>query len=344
MVATLVGCGGNDSVDDQLDRIVAAGAPGVILVTQDGGTVRADALGFAAVNPAVPMRADQRFRIGSVTKSFVATLVLRLAQDGTLGLDDTVERWLPGLLPDGGEITVRRLLAHRSGLSDYVDASALFGDRHRRWTPRELVALAVDSRRQSSPTAHFEYSSTNYLVLGLVAEAATGEPLGTLLRERLFEPLGLARTRFEPGLVHGPHVHGHRPPAHQGVVTGPPVDVHDEPAWWTWAAGAIVSTAHDVQRFFAALLHGHVVAPALLREMEAVGPAGRLRYGLGLAAFPTPCGRAWGHTGNVLGTIVVAWNTKDAARQLVLVVNAYPLSGELEEAVRELQDLAFCST
>ena len=85
-----------------------------------------------------------------------------------------------------------------------------------------------------------------------------------------------------------------------------------------------------------------MLSPALLREMETLVPAGRLQYGLGMATFPTPCGRAWGHTGNVQGTIVVAWNTKDALRQLILVVNTYPLSAELEEAVRRVQDAAFC--
>ena len=125
-------------------------------------------------------------------------------------------------------------------------------------------------------------------------------------------------------------------------MTGSPADTSDEPAWWSWAAGGIVSTAEDVQRFFAALLQGRVVGAPLLREMETRVPAGRQRYGLGIATFPTPCGPAWGHTGNVQGTIAVAWNTRDASRQLVLVVNTYPLSGELEAAVRQLQLAAFC--
>ena len=121
-----------------------------------------------------------------------------------------------------------------------------------------------------------------------------------------------------------------------------PADIGSEPAWWTWAAGAVVSTADDVQRFFAALLGGRILDPKLLGEMQTLEPAGAFRYGLGIATFPTPCGPAWGHTGNVLGTIVVAWNTRDASRQLVVVVNTFPLSAELEAAVRRLQDGAFC--
>ena len=125
-------------------------------------------------------------------------------------------------------------------------------------------------------------------------------------------------------------------------MTGQAVDIGDEPAWWTWAAGGVVSTARDVQRFYSALLRGELLSPRSMRAMETLVPAGRQRYGLGLAVFPTPCGPAWGHTGNVQGTVAVAWNTRDASRQVVLVVNSYPLSAELEEAVRELQLAAFC--
>jgi D-alanyl-D-alanine carboxypeptidase len=325
-----------------LDRVVTAGAPGVLVVVRDGATVRSEQRGSAAADGS-PMRADARFRIGSVTKTFVAALVLQLAQERTLRLEDTVERWLPGVVPGGDRITVRDLLSHRSGLFDYVDDRRVLSAPERRWTPLELVRLALAHPR-TSPIAggRFSYSSTNYVLLGLVVEAAAKQPLERQLRSRLFEPLDLRRTAFVPGVVESPLVHGHRPPSHQGVVTGSPVDVAEEPAWWAGAAGAIVSDATDVQRFFAALLRGRILSPAYLREMETLVPAGRQRYGLGIATFPTPCGRAWGHTGNVQGTITVAWNTRDASRQVVLVVNTYPLPPGLEAAIRELMDAAFC--
>jgi len=345
----LVGCTVSRSHDEPelgtlLDRVVAAGAPGVFVVVREDGKVHSEARGFADRSRSIRMRADERFRIGSVTKTFVAALVLRLAEDGRLRLDDSVERWLPGLIPGGREITVRHLLSHTAGLFDYVEDPRVLSDPERRWSPRDLVSLAIAHPPERSPPGRsFAYSSTNYVVLGLIAEEAGGAPLGRQLRERLFRPLGLRRTSFVPGEIRGRHVHGHRPPSHQGIVTGPPVDTSEEPAWWAWAAGGIVSTADDVQRFFAELLRGRVLSPALLREMETLVPAGRQRYGLGIATFPTPCGPAWGHTGNVQGTIAVAWNTRDASRQLVLVVNTYPLSAELEAAVRRVQVAAFCS-
>ena len=208
----------------------------------------------------------------------------------------------------------------------------------------ELVEIAVAHAPSTRPPGSaYAYSSTNYVLLGLIAQRAGGARLGHLLREHVFAPLGLDHTSLVDGVVRGRHVHGHRPPSHQGVVTGEPADVSDEPAWWAWAAGGIVSTADDVQRFFRELLQGRYLGPAALREMRTLLPAGRIEYGLGILAAPTSCGPAWGHSGNAQGTITVAWNTEDASRQLVLVVNTYPFSAELEAAVRELQLTAFCS-
>lgn len=344
----LVGCPGSRSGDEPelgtlLDHVIAAGAPGVLVVVREDGKVRSEARGFADRSRSLRMRADERFRIGSITKTFVASLALLLVEDGSLRLNDTVERWIPGLVPAGGAITVRHLLSHTAGLFDYVEDGRVLRAHERRWRPKELISIAVaHPPERSPPGGSFAYSSTNYLVLGLIVEEAGAASLGQQLRSRLFGPLRLHRTSFVPGAIRGLHVHGHRPPSHQGVVTGPPVDTSAEPAWWTWAAGAIVSTAGDLHRFFAALLRGRVLSTPLLREMETLVPAGRLQYGLGIATFPTPCVQAWGHTGNVQGTIAIAWNTKDASRQLVLVVNTYPLSAELEAAVGHLQDGAFC--
>jgi D-alanyl-D-alanine carboxypeptidase len=336
---------GDDDVElgPLLDRVVAAGAPGVFVVIREDGEVSSESRGFADASSGRPMRANERFRIGSVTKTFVAALVLRLVEERLLGLDDSVERWLPGLVPGGREITVRHLLSNTAGLFDYVSDPRVLRQTQRRWTPRELVEIALAHFPEHVPPgSKYSYSSTNYVLLGLIAERAGRASLGRQLRERVFAPLRLDDTSLVNGVVPGRHVHGHRPPSHQGVVTGPPVDVSDEPAWWAWSAGGIVSTADDVQRFFAELLQGRFLGPRALREMLTLLPAGRIRYGLGILAAPTSCGPAWGHSGNAQGTITLAWNTEDASRQLVLVVNAYPLSGELEAAVRELQQAAFC--
>ncbi len=198
----VVGCATSRSGDEPelgalLDSVVAAGAPGVLVVVREDGKVRSEARGFADRSRSIPMRADQRFRVGSITKTFVAALVLQLVEDGTLRLDDTVERWLPGLVPAGRAITVRDLLSHTAGLFDYVEDDRVLRNHERRWTPRELVSIAVAHAPERSPHGQsFAYSSTNYLVLGLIVEEAGGESLDHQLRERLFAPLGLRRTSF----------------------------------------------------------------------------------------------------------------------------------------------------
>jgi D-alanyl-D-alanine carboxypeptidase len=350
LAAVAIGVGTLQARDNDLgplaEDVVAAGAPGVLVRVQDGGELETTALGIAQAEPRRLVRPTDRFRIGSITKTFVAAVVLQLVDDGRVGLDETVDRWLPGLVPGGRRITVRQLLAHRSGLFDYVDDPKVFApyaqEPEHAWEPRELVGLAVARPAPFRPGQRYAYSSTNYLLLGLIVERASGTSLDEQIRTRIVEPLGLEETSFEPGIVSGPHIHGHRPPSHQGVVTGAPRDTSDEAASWAWSAGAMVSTAADVERFFAALLGGQLLAPPQLREMETLGPAGSLRYGLGLAAFQTPCGEAWGHTGNAQGTVTVAWNRKDLSRQIVIVVNTYPLTAELEAAVRRLQIAAFC--
>ncbi len=332
----------------RLNAIVDSGAPGVIVLARDGARRRSLTSGLADPAAHARMRTSDRFRIGSVTKTFVATVVLQLVAEGRVGLDDPVERWLPNLIANGRRITIGQLLGHRSGLFDYTDDRRVFQRYWTRprfvWTPRRLIALAASHPAVFSPPgSQFAYSSTNYLVLGLMVERVTGTTLGRQLRERLFRPLGLQDTSFLPGPWPAlGDAHGFRVSSHDGIVSAG-ATVTDTAAYsasWTWAAGGIVSSADDLARFFAALLGGRVLRPDLLRAMETTPPP--RRYGLGLALFRTPCGPAWGHTGNVLGYVTAVWNTKDGRRQVVLMVNSYPFSAATDSAVRRALVSAFC--
>ena len=300
------------------DDLVASGVPGVIVHVREEDDVRELAAGEAA--------SGARFRVGSVTKTFVAALTLRLADAGVLVLDDPVERYVPGLLADGDRTTVRDLLDHTAGLFDYTSDPALLRGEQ---APAALVAIA--NRRDR--TKGYSYSSTNYLALGLVLEAAAGAPLGELLRRRVFEPEGLRETTFEPGRVRGAPLRGHERPAHQGIATGSLRDTSGRRARSAWAAGAVVSTAADLDRFFTRL-----VGSGLGRRMR---PAAGARYGLGLARFETPCGPVVGHTGNLLGTLTVVWTRE--SRLIVVAANVYPLTPEQESKLRLLLGRAFCS-
>ena len=147
------------------------------------------------------MRPGDSFRIGSLTKTYVATVLLQLAEEGRLSLDDPVARFLPGLVPGGDKITIRQLLNQTSGLFDYekdprVLAPYLAGNLAHRWAPRKLVRIAVSHRPLFTPGTRYSYSNTNYILAGLIVEAATGSTLGRVLDRRLFTPLRLRHTAF----------------------------------------------------------------------------------------------------------------------------------------------------
>jgi D-alanyl-D-alanine carboxypeptidase len=334
LLVVTIGCGESDSssLQKSLQPVVSNGVPAALVLVRDGNRTRSAAAG---TDSAV------RFRIGSVTKTFVAVVVLQLAEEGRLGLDDPVSRWLPDLLPHGPPITVRDLLAHRSGLADVADDPTVLDGARSGWPPGRLIALSAGRPRTAAPGGAFRYSSTNYLVLGLLVERVTRARLGSVLARRIFEPLHLADTDYIEGTIHGPHLHGYRLPSHQGVVdtSASPQDLESVSTRWAGASGDIVSSASDVARFFRSLLGGGLLPRRELGEMEAI----RGRYGLGLAVYTTPCGRAWGHTGNLGGVVTVAWNTRDGQRQLVLAANEYPLSAAADSALRRAANAAFCS-
>lgn len=293
------------------------------------------------------MRPDHAFRVGSITKTFVATVVLQLAAEGGLGLDDSVEQWLPGLVPNGRAITLRQLLNHTSGIYNYTEDEALFRslvrDPLRVLTPEELVAVATRHGPRFAPGTDWSYSNTGYIVLGLVIEKATASPLEEQLRQRIFEPLGLARTSL-PGAaaLPPPAAHGYLPPGNGLVATrgGKPVDVTAWSPTWAWAAGALVSTAGDLARFYGALLGGELLQPEQLREMRTAvaGPG----YGLGLAVDRLQCGPALGHTGGVPGYTSIAYGSEDGSRQAIVLVNTTPQSDRLGTRLFSAFGNAFC--
>jgi D-alanyl-D-alanine carboxypeptidase len=303
-----------------LDGLVAAGIPGAVLLVREGDRTIRLTSGYGNLKPRTPMRATDRFRSGSITKAFVATVVLQLVGEKKLRLTDTVERWLPGVVPNGKRITVRHLLNHTSGLFDYGGdrkwLEAAYRDPMRQWTPREIVAVATAHKPHFAPGAGWSYSNTNYFVVGLIVEAATGHKLESELRRRIFAPLHLQATSLDTvPRIAGPHAHGYFVRPLEDVSVGSPS--------YVWAAGALVSTADDVARFFRALLGGRLLRPDLLRAMETtVVDTREFSYGLGLEKVPTPCGVSWGHSGGSPGYSADSYNGKNGTRQVVVLVNA----------------------
>src|SRR4029453_13754270 len=261
-----------EKVQGLSDGLVAAGAPRGAARGQDDSGARRPASGVAARRTGRPMRPELHFRAGSLTKSLVATVVLQLVAEGRLSLQDSLQRWLPGILPYGEQVTIRQLLNHTSGVPHNwaTVEQTLYrspGGRFRVWTPRELVALVADQPPGFPPGTAWSYSNTGYLLLGLVVETASGSTLGQELHRRIFGPLGLHGTSFpetSPGIP-SPRSRGYSLPlGPQGEpLDGPLLDLTAQNPSWAWAAGALVSALEDLTGFLRALLGGRLLPPRL---------------------------------------------------------------------------------
>ena len=318
-----------DEVVEQARPIVDNnGAPGVVLLVRRGDEVRTLVHGFADVDTKRELTGEARMWIGSISKPMLSTAVLRLVEQGELSLDDSVETWLPGLLPDGRDITVRMLLAHRSGLFDYTDVPHF--DFAARRTPEDLVALSTAHPLLFRPGHLSAYSNTNFVVLGLLLEKVTGKPLDTVLDDLVFRPSGMESTEHQETPVGGAEVHGY---SRKRDVT---IDV----PWGAWGAGMVTSTAADLDAFLAALVDGDLVHGDLLRLMEHGRPIqGALTgytYGLGLLVWDSRCGLAVGHSGAIPGFEAEAWRTEDGERAAVVLTNGLP------SRTQGLADVALC--
>jgi D-alanyl-D-alanine carboxypeptidase len=332
-------------VRPHVEQLLADGAPGVIVLKRDGSGVSRFAAGIGELEAATPIDARDRVRAGSLVKTFVAVVVAQLAAEGQLALDDDIARFLPGLIRTAEPITVRQLLNHTSGLFDYWSDEGFFADLladpARAWTPTGLVEYASRHEPANAPGAAWHYSNTNYIALGMIIEAVTGQPLEVALARRIFGPLDLRQTSFDTDAeIEGAHAHGY------AILGEPaPVDVTFVSPSAAWAAGGgLVSTADDLATFYKALMTGELVTPALLAEMLTTVPAREgMAYGLGIAEVTLPCGTAWGHQGEFPGYLNFALTSRDGARQAVVLVNFYSLSDAGRADFLELVALSFCS-
>ncbi|WP_367134185.1 serine hydrolase domain-containing protein [Saccharothrix sp. HUAS TT1] len=360
---------GPDRLTDVVERAVAAGVPGVVVRVDDGRGRPVEVVRQARWTvPDHRLRVDDEFKMASNTKTVSAALVLQLVAEGRLDLADPVERWLPGVVPNGSAITLEMLLRQTSGLFDYLDDPRLLGlltgQRPAPWPPADLVAVAVSHPPLFAPGERWDYSNTNYTLTGMVLEAATGRSYADLVERRVIRPLGLRDTYLATGAgFRGRHAHGYEPDAeHLGPLLPPGTPVGDgfagprlhehvdvtgidlSPAW---AAGGLVSTAEDWNRFLTALMSGRLVPRRLLDEMRDPVPQGggsANGYGLGVMEVRTSCGTVWGHSGGFPG--YRSHNYTDAAgtrTATVLMTTTFELADpDLAAAQTALVDAAVC--
>ncbi|MGG7608806.1 serine hydrolase domain-containing protein [Streptomyces sp. ZG43] len=280
---------------------------------------------------------DDHFRGASITKTFIATVLLQLEAEGKLSLDDSVEEWLPGLVRgegyDAEAILVRQLLNHTSGIANYSDdpefihqaAGPGFPEhRYDSHTPEELVALALTYPPHPGPESSPVYSNTNYVLAGMVIEAVTGRSYAREVTRRVIRPLKLGGTSFpgaDPGMPK-PH-----PVAYSRLhQTEPDAAVHDateQNMSWLGAAGDVISTAGDLNRFQRALVTGKLLPRAQMKAMFAEVPAGEgAGYGLGVEFAETSCGvKVVGKSGRTNGSVSAMVGTLDGRHQLTFNIN-----------------------
>jgi D-alanyl-D-alanine carboxypeptidase len=318
-------------LQEQLDAVHAAGMPGAFAEVRDGRRSWTPTTGVADVATGQPVRDGMRHRIGSITKTFVATTVLQLAGEHRIKLDAPIGRYLrPGLVPAdlARAVTVRMLLNHTSGIGDFdtvllrtpEDIIALGETTYR---PEQLVRIGLSAGSTNAPGAAWSYSNTNYILAGLIIERMTGHSYRTEVSRRILRPLGLRHTYFEGADpdIRGPHMHAYVP-----WIDGNLRDFTHYNMSWAYSAGEMVSTAHDLNVFFRALLGGRLLRPAQLAQMETTVPEDPAQpdaagYGLGLYWVQLPCGKVWGHDGGTIGHQTIALNSPDGTRQVAYAQN-----------------------
>ena len=291
-------------------------------------------------------------RIASVAKAFNGAVILHLVQKGRLALDDTIGQRLPGMPAAWSRVTVREMLGHTGGLPDYSQSE---GAREHVMTnprgyvsPLQLIDWVRKDRLRFPPETRYEYSNTDNIVLGLIAERVTGESYGRLLSTIVFSPPGLSQTSFPTRrialpapFIHGYHVEPGKAPLDLTTSLSPS---------GAWASGAVVSTPRDLGAFIRAELTGRFFGPAQRREQfrfvagssDPPGP-GTNSAGLALFRYRTPCGNVYGHTGSFPGYAQWVAASADGRRSVTTSLNIAPPTGALLRRLRSFQASAVCA-
>jgi D-alanyl-D-alanine carboxypeptidase len=351
-----------DALQDALAQGIDIGIPGLSAAIGVGdAVVWTGTAGFSDVLAETPVAVNDRFGVGSITKTFVARVILQLAEEGAIDLDGTPADYLDDPLiartPNADRATLRQLLNHQSGIptwefqEDWIRKGR--GDQMdlgHVWGKTETLEYSTEDLLPptNEPGERYSYSNTNYTILGLVIEAVTGNDAAAELRQRTLEPLGLENTFFESfeeipgGYVHHYHyateafersagVHPDFPVIRPGLVESTPANLSPE-----WTAGGFVSSASDLVRWARALRDGELVGPAMQEEFLTYYPptdeAGRMsRYLQGISWQPHfyDGAGAFGHSGGTLGFTAYMYWVEGTDVIVVLLANVGGMHSEL---------------
>lgn len=323
-----------------LDDLHDLGISGTQGVVRDGNRVTVARSGVADLDTGAPMPVDGYFRIGSETKTFTSVVLLQLVGEGRIGLDDPVERWLPGVVDgngnDGRHVSVRQVLQQTSGLYDSLNdlvvlrsADDFRAHRFDHYTKAQLVATAMRHPPLFTAGEHWNYSNTNYIVAGMLIERVTGHSWYTEVRSRILVPLRLTHTSY-PGdrpTLPAPHAQ-----VYEQFGPGEPlVDTTVFNPTAAASAGGLVSTTADLARFWQAVARGDLLRPGQMAELRHTVLAEDLQdvrkgfgYGLGIMWVPNRCGGYWAHFGDMPGVSTLNAVTPDGHRSAVFYVATAP--------------------
>ncbi len=337
-----------------LERLVASpgGPPGAVATIYRNGKLTTLRAGRADVRRKRAPRASDHMRIASISKAFSGAVALNLVRAGKLGLDDTIAQRLSGVPAAWGAVTVRQLLNHTSGVPDYTRSKpfAKQAETNPRdyVSPQTVIGWVSGDPLQFAPGSRYEYSNTDNILVGLIAEEVSGEAYGDLLQNIVFGPAKLTQTTFPTKVaLPEPYIHGY--------VVAPGEEDQDVSTFLSpsgaWASGAIVSTPRELNAFIRADLGLKFFDRAQQRQQlrfvkggksSPPGP-GKNSAGLALFRYQTKCGTVFGHTGNFPGYVQFAAATADGRRAVTTSLNIPAPDGKLLAQLRRLQTTAVCA-
>lgn len=308
--------------------------PGLALaVIKDGKILKLGTYGFADVDSKIPITTNTVFRIGSLSKQFIATAVMMLVEEGKIGLDDPVSKYLDGTPKSWQKITIRHLLTHTSGIPDFNNEDIRVQDGPGDYDHRVLNALAK-RRLHFAPGEEWRYSNSNYHLLGMIIQEITGEPYADFLSERIFKPLGMARTTiYDIGGTYPELASGYR--WENGLQrTGAPGGIT--------AGGSILSTISDMAKWDAALYTTNLLKKSSLQQMWTpvrLNDGMTWRYGFGWGVGRINNHLYLSHTGNILGFSSAIDRAADDQITVIVLDNrffSYEAAGRLVQKIARI--------
>lgn len=296
-------------------------APGmVVLIRIPEKGVYEEAFGLSDINTGADLNAADRFRIASITKTFVGTVILQLCEEEIINMEDYVSEYIDGI-PDGNMITIRMLCNNTSGIFDYTEDEGFQEDTLqnplKKWNPEELVGIALLHPAYSKPGEEWNYSNTNYLLLGMIIERVTGSRVEDEITKRIIEPLGLSDTSFpEEPEMEGRHARGYLKEEESDRL----LDHTEIDPSVAWAAGGMISNAHDLERWAEAISKGELLSSESQRErMDFFETPDLGGYGIGISKT----GELIGHGGGITGYTSLMLYTQDEEAFIVVLVNMF---------------------